>query len=354
MACLSTSKGLKQIESFTAPPSDHVLSTMGLGTEVRRAKNKLLNRHPDFNYVKSYDANGLELEQALKRASPSTNAWYLSQIRGASGSLAGLIMTSIQSAFLPQFIVPAVFNFAFLGEYTVQIYTVRKWAKSNLVELAKTSQVFANILAGIIIKVCINLITLGHADFAFIMAAIDTKVGVLLPNQMVPLLDRAHSLLTSNRLVEGLNVALGLPLNASKESLGLVGKDIYWGQDLSSTDITELGFANQAGDSLAKVIVEEPIDKGFAIVDERIAGFTSSCRQDGNGQLGKVLAFFHSGVCSSKREPSQIQNLTYLSPQGPPPSQRDRCRTRSLADHRASDLFPPTGPLLAAALYRSP
>jgi hypothetical protein len=109
---------------------------------------------------------------------------------------------AVQSVFLPHFIVPVVFNLAFLGHYSIQIHIIRKLARFNALKLADRSQILGKILAGIIIKLCMTVLTLGHGDFELIMDAITVHGNALHPNQMVALLNRAQSAFSRNLAVQ--------------------------------------------------------------------------------------------------------------------------------------------------------
>lgn len=238
---------------------------MGVRALVNRAKSKL-SRHKYYDQLQISSYVGLEPEKFLSRAAPSITKHYLSLIQGASSSLTGVIAMAVQSAFLPHFIVPAVFNLGFLGHYSIQIHVIRKWARFNTLKLADRSRILGKILTGIIIKLCITLLTLGHADFALIMDAITVHGNALHPNQMVALLDRAQSAFSKNLTVEGLNVVLGSPLNASQNAIGLGGEELTWTEHLSPAQITEMGFANQGNEVLSDILVEEPVDRAFESV----------------------------------------------------------------------------------------
>lgn len=212
-------------------------------------------------YGKEDSYNSLEPEKFLNQAAPSVRDHYLGLVRAASGSLTGVITNAIQAAFLPHFVVPAVFNLAFLGHYSVQIHIIRKWAKFNSLKLARRSQILASILEGIILKLCANLITLGHGDFALMLDAITIHDGVLHPNQFVYLLNQAQSAYSNSTVVGGLNFVLGGPLNASQNAIGLGGQELTWTEGLSPAQITEMGFANQGNEVLSGVILEKPADK---------------------------------------------------------------------------------------------
>jgi hypothetical protein len=85
---------------------------------ARRAKDKLLRRD-------SYYIDGITLERPLKSATPEIHYTCFSATPGLSSSLMGAILSTVQSIFLPHFIVPAVFNIVFLGHYSVRIHTMR-------------------------------------------------------------------------------------------------------------------------------------------------------------------------------------------------------------------------------------
>lgn len=115
-----------------------------------------------------------------------------------------------------------------------------------------------------IIKLGTSLITLSHGDFGLmIVNALTVHNNFLLPNQLVSFLNQAQVSFTSNPMVEGLNVVLGSPLNASQEAIGLGGDEITWTEGLTPTQITEMGFANEGNDVVTNTLVDKPIDKAY-------------------------------------------------------------------------------------------
>ncbi|KAH0536603.1 hypothetical protein FGG08_006536 [Glutinoglossum americanum] len=232
---------------------------------ARRVKNKILRR--DYYYIDDLPAT---LERSLKLAAPNIQDTYLSQVRGAASSLTGVILHTVESVFLPHFVVPAVFNFVFLGHYSIQIHTTRKWAKLNKVRLAKRCEVISSIIHGIIIKLCISALTLNHGDFALIAEAfLQAKNGLGSANKLIAVLDQVQARWADSKVISGLNVGLGAPLNAAENSIGLGGKTVTWKENLSAAQITELGFANQAGDSMAQAAFEQPADKAAEVGGRR-------------------------------------------------------------------------------------
>jgi hypothetical protein len=279
---------------------------------VKRLAWKARSRIRRRRYDNDYDSLGPE--KALINCSPEQRDKFLALVRGAAGSLTGAITATTQSVFLPHFVVPAVFNFAFLGSYSFQIHTMRKWAKSNRFRLAKKSKILTHILAGIIIKLLVNVITLGHADFALIMDAITIKGGILQDGHFIALLERAQAFLTSNPLVEGLNMATGAPVNAAQDSIGIGGQNIGWYDNLSSENITELGFANQANDLIAQGILEKPADKSVEIGESFITRFSndSSSLVTSYGTFdtsGSSLAHQRS-ISTSLKSTASIRSIT--------------------------------------------